>query len=114
MVRLTMEEDLAALAQLVREKGVTELVVGLPLNLKGIDTAQTTNVRSFAEVLREHLQLPLAFWDERFTTTIALRQLRQAGYKPSRKKGLADRIAAVLILQSYLEARSRKSEDDGD
>jgi putative Holliday junction resolvase len=114
MVRLTMEEDLAALAQLVREKGVTELVVGLPLNLKGIDTAQTSSVRSFAEVLREHLRLPLAFWDERFTTTIALRQLRQAGYKPSRKKGLADRIAAVLILQSYLEARSRKSEDDGD
>jgi RNase H-fold protein (predicted Holliday junction resolvase) len=49
-----MEEDLAALTRLVREKGVTELVVGLPLNLKGIDTAQTTNVRSFAEILREH------------------------------------------------------------
>lgn len=114
MVRLTIEEDMAALARLVREKGVTELVVGLPLNLKGIDTAQTANVRSFAEILREHLQLPLAFWDERFTTTIALRQLRQAGRKPSRQKGLADQAAAMLILQSFLEARSRKSEDDGD
>jgi putative Holliday junction resolvase len=114
MVRLTIKEDMATLARLVREKGVTELVVGLPLNLKGTDTAQTISVRSFAEVLRRHLELPLAFWDERFTTTIALRQLRQAGYKPSRQKGLADRTAAVLILQSYLEAHSRKSEDDGD
>jgi putative Holliday junction resolvase len=114
MIRLTLEKDLAALTRLVREKDVTELVVGLPLNLKGIDTAQTTSVRSFAQVLRERLQLPLAFWDERFTTTIALRQLRQAGHQPSRKKGLADQAAAVLILQSYLEARARKSEDTGD
>jgi putative Holliday junction resolvase len=83
---------------------VEEVVVGLPINLKGIETPQTEKVRRFAEALQARLAFPIRYWDERLTTTQALRTLRHAKRRPSRERGLVDQVAAVYILQAYLDS----------
>jgi putative Holliday junction resolvase len=103
-IRHNLEADLAGLLRLIRERGVKEVVVGLPINLKGIETPQTEKVRRFAEALQARLAFPIRYWDERLTTTQALRTLRHAKRRPSRERGLVDQVAAVYILQAYLDS----------
>jgi len=94
--------DLEAVVAAARREGAGLVVVGLPLALDGSDTLGTERVRGFAGRLCE-AGLEVRLWDERLTTA----QARRAG--PTRTKGEIDERAAVLILQSYLEAMGRES-----
>ncbi len=100
---------LGALEQLAEAYGVQMIVVGLPLAPSGDDTDWTRTVREAAERLRERAGLPVQLVDERYTSARAERAVRSLGL-PKRKreqKGRVDAAAAVLILQSWLDAQSR-------
>jgi len=97
--------DLAALHSVIRRLGVTELVVGLPLRLSGKVGTQAEKVSAFAEELREKFKLPVHLWDERLTSAEANRVLRDSEISIRKRAGAVDRLAAVLILQNYMESR---------
>lgn len=104
--RTQLAQDLEALRALIAERGVTRIVVGLPLNMDGSEGRQAARVRAFGERLREHLALPVDYWDERLTTFEAENQLRSRGVRPARRRDLVDQVAAEVILRSYLERPS--------
>jgi len=80
-------------------------VVGLPLSLEGEEGEAAAEVRAFADALARRAGLPLAYQDERLTTALALRSARAAGVKDRDSRGRIDQMAAVAILQHYLDAQ---------
>jgi putative Holliday junction resolvase len=98
-----------ALSQLVEERQVTLLVVGMPYTMDGEMGKQAKRVQSFAERLSSVLQLPVEYVDERLTSFQAEQMLLAEGISPSRNKGLIDRKAAAIILQQWLDQRACRS-----
>jgi putative holliday junction resolvase len=88
---------------IIVEKNVTEIVIGMPLNLKGDKGLTAQKVDGFIQKLKEQCTLPVHTWDERFTSLVAERTIRESGKSPSRYKPKVDQISAVLILQAYLD-----------
>ncbi|MGH9492407.1 MAG: Holliday junction resolvase RuvX [Terriglobales bacterium] len=108
--RTNKRSHLAHLASLLREYQVAEIVVGYPLKMSGQPGAQAEKVSAFAEELRRRFGLPVHLWDERLTSAEANRVLRQSEIS-IRRRGLAvDRLAAVLILQNFLESRASQAQ----
>ena len=102
--RVGPKKDVRAVAELVRTLEVEEIVVGLPLRLDGTRSAQTEKVLAFVQALEASVAVKVQTWDERLTTVEAEHVLRERGVKPLARKALVDRVAAVLILQGYLDA----------
>lgn len=96
---------IAALLDLIKEHDVSELVVGLPLSLEGEEGEAAAEVRAFGDALARRAALPLTFWDERLSTAFALRSARAAGVKDRDSRDRIDQMAAVAILQHFLDAR---------
>jgi putative Holliday junction resolvase len=109
LVTLTRREGqrapIAALLDLIRAHDVTELVVGLPLSLEGEEGEAAREVRTFGDALAARSGLPLTFRDERLTTSLALRSARAAGVKDRDSRARIDQMAAVAILQHFLDAQ---------
>ncbi len=103
--RTRIREDLAKLKELADHWSVHTLLVGRPLHMSGEASRQSEYTREFAERLKEHLSLPVVFWDERLTSVEAERVLRESGASLEKRKKAVDRLAAVLLLESYLEYR---------
>jgi len=91
---------------LVKERGVTRVIAGLPLTLRGVEGPQSAKVNEFVEVLRRRLQVPVEMFDERLSTREAERTLIAADMSRARRKEIIDQMAAVLILQTWLDARA--------
>jgi putative holliday junction resolvase len=102
-VRTGAPADLKAVAQLVREHGVGEIVVGHPVSLSGRKGEAADQAEQFARALRDFLDLPVTLQDERLTTVEAERKLREAGVTGRERRAVIDQTAAVLILQAYLD-----------
>ncbi len=117
LVRSNRKQDLRSLARILRKNACREIVVGNPLYMSGDLSPQAVKAQAFAEMLRQEFGLPVALWDERLTTTEAHRHLHESGRAGSEHKMLVDQVAAVLILQSFLDARAnnlaRARRDDG-
>ncbi|HJR78140.1 MAG TPA: Holliday junction resolvase RuvX [Nitrospiraceae bacterium] len=105
--RRTLEADLQHIDRLVREHDVAEVVIGLPLRLNGELGPAARSVQEFVERLAEILTVPVVTWDERMTTKAAEDLLIAADVSRKKRKGVVDRIAAAILLQSYLESRSK-------
>ena len=103
--RTNKRGDLAHLESLIREYSVSAIVVGYPLRMSGQPGAQAEKVSAFAEELRRRFGLPVHLWDERLTSAQANRVLRQSEISIRRRGQAVDRLAAVLILQNFLESR---------
>ncbi len=103
--RQNLRRDLEALSHLVTEEGVGEVVVGLPLRLDGHPGPQAEKVLAFVESLRATLPVPVTTWDERLTSVAAERVLLEGGVRRAQRKAVRDRLAAVLILQGYLDRK---------
>jgi putative Holliday junction resolvase len=103
--RTRIREDLSRLKELASHWSVHTLLVGRPLHMSGEASRQSEYTREFAERLKEHLSLPVVFWDERLTSVEAERVLRESGASLEKRKKAVDRLAAVLLLESYLEYR---------
>ena len=97
--------DFEQLARLVRNYEVSEIVVGYPLRLSGVEGKQSEKMQLFAEELRKKFGLPVHLWDERLTSSQANRILREAELSIKKRGEAVDRLAAVLILQSWIDAR---------
>ena len=104
--RKNKRTDLAALREIVKQYGVVEIVVGLPLRMSGAEGTQAEKMREFVTVLEKEFKLPVHLMDERLTSVEANRVLRESEMSIKKRAGAVDRLAAVLILQSFLQLRS--------
>ena len=108
--RAGRKADLKSVGRVLRRHRVKEAVVGNPLYMSGDQSPQAAKAQAFAEELRMEFGITVQLWDERLTTTQAHRLLDDAGYAAGNqkggRKGIIDQVAAVLILQSFLEARA--------
>ena len=91
------------IVNLVNQFGVNRIIVGKPLNMDGSPSKLCNDVDRFVTRLKTKVSLPIVLWDERMSSLAAERTLKQANQSPSRKKKEVDKIAAVFILQSYLD-----------
>jgi putative Holliday junction resolvase len=98
--------DFAQLEKIIREYEVTQIVVGLPLRMSGMEGIQAEKMQLFAEELRKRFQLPVHLWDERLTSAQANRLLRETEMSIKRRGQVVDQMAAVLILQSFMDSRN--------
>lgn len=107
-------EDVAArLRTLCAEYEVERIVVGLPLHLSGREGPAVEEARALAELAREATGLPLDMHDERFTTVTAENVLVEAGVRRRKRREIRDMVAATVLLQSYLDMRSRDDDRRG-
>lgn len=104
--RKNKRRDFARLERVIREYHVAEIVLGNPLRMSGEAGAQSQKVAEFAEELRQRFQISVHLFDERLTSAEANRVLREADLSIQKRAQAVDRMAAVLILQSFLQARS--------
>ncbi len=119
--RTTLRADLKSVARLIRKHGVAEAVVGNPLYMSGDQSPQAAKAQAFAQGLTDHLAerdgitLPIHLWDERLTTTQAHRHLDDSGHSRGQtgrndRKQIIDQVAAVLILQGFLDSRAAQTQ----
>ena len=105
--RKGLARDLVELAALIAERGITRIVVGLPLHLSGRSGPEAEAARAFASALGEATQLPVDLLDERWTSREAERSLRDAPARRKRDRGTVDSVAATLLLRTFLERERR-------
>jgi putative Holliday junction resolvase len=104
--RRDLRSDIFNLGRLAAENEVHEIVVGLPLHMSGKESLQSEKVAKFAEELRKALNIPVVFWDERLTSFAAEQHLEEMGLNWRERRRHIDKIAAMIILQNYLDSRS--------
>jgi putative holliday junction resolvase len=109
LIRKKPRDDLRSLARLARRYGCQEIVVGNPLHLSGDQSRQAEKTQAFARMLAEEMELPVHLWDERLTTAEAHRLLYEAGRPRAEHRRVVDQVAAVMILQGFLDARRQRS-----
>ncbi|WP_295996913.1 Holliday junction resolvase RuvX [uncultured Veillonella sp.] len=101
--RTSLENDFSRLRELISEYEVHELVVGMPKNMNGTKGDRAEKTEEFVEKMKTVIDLPVTFWDERLSTVMAERQLIAADVSRKKRKGIIDKMAAVVILQGYLD-----------
>ncbi len=104
--RKNKRADFGRLERIIREYQIREIVLGNPLRMSGQEGTQSQKVAEFAEELRQRFELPVHLWDERLTSAEANRLLRENEVSLKRRTQAVDRMAAVLILQSFMQSRS--------
>jgi putative Holliday junction resolvase len=85
--------------------GVVRLVVGMPVGMSGREGPQAADVRAFVDAIAAQVDLPIEYWDERLTTSIAEKSLIASGSRREKRKQQVDAVAAAVILQGYLDSR---------
>jgi len=105
--RVGPRKDVNAVAELVRRLEVGQVVVGLPKLLDGSVGPQAQKVLAFMEQLKETVKVPIVTWDERFSSVAAEQALIEGDVSRRGRKGLVDKVAAVIILQNYLDYRKQ-------
>jgi putative Holliday junction resolvase len=106
--RTRIRDDLDSLVKLIGEKDVRLIVMGNPLNMSGREGRQVEYTREFAQRLQQRTDVPVTFWDERLTTVQAQRVLRDSGIGIEKRAAAVDKLAAVILLESFLDAQSPK------
>ncbi len=101
--RTNLDEALRHIAKLVEEYSPGRVIVGNPLGHGGGQTAMSRRAAEFAEKLRRRLNCPVELWDERLTSVEANRMLRESGASIAKRQRAVDRVAATLLLQSFLD-----------
>ena len=101
--RTSLEKDFNRLQELIAEYEVHELVVGMPKNMNGTKGERAEKTEEFVEKMKEVIDLPVSYWDERLSTVMAERQLIAADVSRKKRKSVIDKMAAVGILQGYLD-----------
>jgi putative Holliday junction resolvase len=102
--RGSREQDALYFRSLVSAEEIKAIVVGLPVHLDGREGQKAAEARAFGAWLAETTELPVTFWDERFSTVEAESALWQAGLTHKKRKARRDRVAAQILLQAYLDA----------
>lgn len=103
ILRTKFRADAEALLKTAAEHRIAALVLGLPLNMDGSEGPRAQSTRAFARNLRQKTPLPIAFWDERLSTSAVTRMLIEADTRRDRRAEVVDKLAASYILQGYLD-----------
>lgn len=106
-----LRRTLARIAELSQEYRINRIVLGYPKNMDNSAGARVKKTEEFADMVRRRTGLPVVFWDERLTTVSAERVLMESGVRREKRKAVIDKIAAVLILQNYLDSGRGKEQD---
>ena len=104
-----LRQTCARIEELIVEYGVERIVMGLPKNMDGSEGERVEKTKEFQEMLERRTGLEVVLWDERLTTVAADRYMSEAGIRGAKRKELVDEIAAVFILQGYLDSLSNKA-----
>ncbi len=98
------EADLRRLRDLVETHGAEMVVVGMPISMSGAEGPAQRRMQNFVAALADALSVPVVTWDERLSTAEAERRMRAGGESARAQRGVVDKVAASIILQSYLDA----------
>ncbi len=109
--RRSMEEDLKEISLMITQFEINKIVVGLPINMDGTIGKQAELVFQWIKAVKEKISLPVETWDERFSTVEASKVLLEADLSRKKRKGIIDKLAAVLILQGYLHLSRIQSDE---
>lgn len=101
--RVGKKKDIEEIKKIISEKQVNKIVSGLPKNMNGTVGPQGEKVQKFCELLKQETNLPVEFWDERLSTVAAERSLIEGNVRRENRKKVIDMLAAVIILQGYLD-----------
>ncbi|MCQ9208429.1 MAG: Holliday junction resolvase RuvX [Omnitrophica bacterium] len=104
--RQAQDKDICAIADIAKENCVTEIVVGMPINMNGTLGKSAQAVAAFLEDLKKKVTLPIKVWDERLTSLQAEKVLLEQDLSRKKRKHKIDRLAAQLILQNYLDSKT--------
>ncbi len=102
-----VKDELGRIEELVKLHEVDSIIVGLPKNMNGTIGPSGENCIAFAERIKQKLGLPVQLWDERLTTVAAERTLLEADVSRSKRKQVIDKMAAAILLQSYLDSKPK-------
>lgn len=102
--RKSLQYDIDELKKICKEYNIEKVLLGYPKNMNGTEGPRCEVVKEFAEVIKEQLGLPIQFWDERLSTVAAHRAMLEADLSRAKRKKIVDKIAAVYILQGYLDS----------
>jgi putative holliday junction resolvase len=105
--RRNKRTDFARLEEVIRQYQVSEIVMGLPLRMTGAVGIQAERMQLFAEEIRRRFRMPVHLSDERLSSVQANRLLRETEMSIKRRAEVVDQMAAVLILQSWMDARGK-------
>jgi len=105
--RKSIEEDFMEIAKIIHQFQIDKIVVGLPKKMDGTLGKQAEMVFQWIKVLKNKIHVPVVTWDERFSTVGASRVLLEADVSRRKRKKVVDKLAAVLILQGYLDRNRR-------
>ena len=97
------QKDLITLGELVNEYEVTQVIIGLPINMDGTESKQTQKIRDFSLKLSARLNVPVFFVDERLTSRQAERMMSESGVTSKNQRGKVDQVAAAILLQAALK-----------
>ncbi len=103
LARTAFQKDADALLAILAEFEIAAIVLGLPLDLEGRDSPRAQSTRAFVRNLATRTDLPIAFWDERFSTAVVLRSLIENDVSRARRAKVVDKLAAAYILQGALD-----------
>ncbi len=104
--RQTVDKDISVLAGIIKEYSAGEIVVGMPINMDGSLGKKAKEVSLFIEDFKKQISLPVKVWDERLSSLQAEKVMLEADLSRKKRKKKIDQLAAQLILQSYLDART--------
>ena len=107
-----LRQTLARIEAIISEEDVTEIVLGLPKNMNGTEGERVELTMKFKDDLERRTGLKVTMWDERLTTVAADRYMMDAGIRRESRKQYVDEIAAVFILQGYLDMLANKAGDN--
>ena len=108
LARTRIRDDLDVLARLIAENEVRLLLMGNPVHMSGRDSRQAEYTREFAERLSLRTGVPVKYWDERWTSAQAERVLKESGISIEKRARAVDKLAAVILLESYLDSLPRE------
>ncbi|MCR4661251.1 MAG: Holliday junction resolvase RuvX [Clostridia bacterium] len=106
--RKNSDADFEYFSNLATEKKCDEIIIGYPINMDGTKGDKILEIENFANMLKEKTTIPIKFWDERLTTVEAEEYLIEAGYRREERRKIIDKVAAQIILQSFLDSNINK------
>jgi putative Holliday junction resolvase len=101
--RTKFTQDAERLDQLIAQNQIVAIILGLPLNMDGSEGPRVQSTRAFARSLSQRITLPIAFWDERLSTSAVTRMMIEADLRRDRRAEIVDKLAASYILQGALD-----------
>lgn len=104
----SIEKDIKYLAILIKEKQCDAVIIGLPLNMDGTEGVRVEIVKEFGERLKKHTDVEIVYHDERLSTVSAEKSLIESGMRREKRKNVIDKVAATIILQSYLDKINKR------